>query len=94
MTWGIGSLYAALFSRGKSQQEVKNEPASATLKEFIEIPDYGKDAGYVHRVDEDLRRILKIIQERYNRPRRARVASRLPIQFNYVLKKRRLRQRR
>jgi len=65
---GLFGIVRGSLDNIRSRKEVKNEPASMTFQEYLDIPNYGKEAGFVHRVDEDLRRILKIIQEKYHKP--------------------------
>ena len=41
--------------------KAKAEPADFSLSDYLDVPDYGKELGFVHHVTEDLRRVLDIL---------------------------------
>jgi hypothetical protein len=36
-----------------------------SLGDYLDIPDYGTELGYIHRVEADLRRVLDSVPERH-----------------------------
>lgn len=73
---GVAGIIASIFwgykksmkEKAETAKEIDDEPANAMFKDYIEIPDYTKEVGFVHHVDDDLRRILKVIETKYNKP--------------------------
>ncbi len=41
--------------------KTKSEPAQFSLSNYLDVPEYGKELGFVHQVNNDLRRILDIL---------------------------------
>jgi hypothetical protein len=46
---------------------VEAEPAALSLNEYLEVPDYQKELGFIHQVEADLRRVLACVPKN-NRP--------------------------
>lgn len=46
-----------------AKQTVAQEPAVVSLGDYLDIPDYGTELGYIHRVEADLRRVLDSVFE-------------------------------
>ncbi|WP_194788883.1 KAP family P-loop NTPase fold protein [Pseudomonas sp. UFMG81] len=44
-----------------SRSKTLNEPATFSLAEYIQIPDYAKSVGDIHQVHADLKRVLNIV---------------------------------
>ena len=49
----------------KSESKVEKQPASFSLGECVEAPDYAKNLGFIHQVVEDLRRVFEIIPKKH-----------------------------
>ncbi len=67
---GLGSisLIGALLNIKKymtAKQNVEKEPASVTLKDYIDIPEYNKELGFVHNVEADLHRVLASVPKEH-----------------------------
>jgi len=45
----------------KTWKKVLDEPASFSLAQYIRVPEYGKSAGIIHHIHEDLQRIISIL---------------------------------
>jgi len=63
---GIGSLFlsTAISSVKKyreAREKVEKEPATVSLNEYLDIPDYRKELGFVHYVEADMQRVLECI---------------------------------
>jgi hypothetical protein len=63
---GIGSLFlsTAISSVRKyrdAKEKVEKEPAMVSLNEYLDIPDYRKELGFIHYVEADLQRVLACI---------------------------------
>ncbi len=43
---------------------VGKEPAKITLSEFVEVPDYSGNLGFIHHVTEDLHRVFDLLPQR------------------------------
>ena len=65
ITWGYKK---AMKEKAEIDTRIDEEPANAMFKNYIEIPDYTEEVGFVHHVDDDLRRILRIIKTKYDNP--------------------------
>jgi len=50
----------------KAKEEVKKEPAAVSLGEFLEVPNYSNEMGFVHRAEADLRRVLASVPQKYS----------------------------
>ncbi len=49
----------------KKKREVEQEPAAASLGQYLDIPDYSKELGFIHHVEADLQRVLACVPEQY-----------------------------
>jgi hypothetical protein len=49
----------------KTRSDVHKEPATVSLNEILDLPDYGKELGFVHHVEADLRRVFDAVPETY-----------------------------
>jgi hypothetical protein len=49
----------------KAKEEVKEEPAAVSLGEFLEVPSYSNEFGFIHRAEADLRRVLASVPGSY-----------------------------
>jgi uncharacterized caspase-like protein len=62
--WTLASVTAAtgvatgVWRFVKTKLSVENEPAAATLGDFLDVPDYAKELGFIHQIEADLRRVL------------------------------------
>lgn len=60
-------LATALFGMWKFWQtkvDVEAEPAAVSLSDYLDIPDYNAELGFIHRVEADLRRVLASVPRR------------------------------
>jgi hypothetical protein len=61
----IGSVVTgsatALIGYGTALFKAKAEPARINLSDFVDVPDYNADLGFVHQVTQDLRNALDIL---------------------------------
>lgn len=67
---GVTTVVAAAGAAWKfrsARQTVAQEPAAVSLGDYLDIPDYGTELGYIHRVEADLRRVLDSVPE-WHRP--------------------------
>lgn len=67
---GIGSsvLIGILTSVQKYLSAIKNiekEPASVSLRDYLDIPDYNKELGFVHNVEADLHRVFGAVPKEH-----------------------------
>lgn len=65
---GVTTVVAAIGAAWKwrgARQTVAQEPAAVSLGDYLDIPDYGTELGYIHQVEADLRRVLDCVPERY-----------------------------
>lgn len=60
-----GSAAAAIWKYFKAKTEVEKEPAAVSLGEYLDIPDYSTEMGFIHRVEADLRRVLASVPVQY-----------------------------
>jgi hypothetical protein len=49
----------------QAQKSVKEEPANVSLSEFLAIPDYSAELGFIHQVEADLQRVFASIPQEY-----------------------------
>ena len=49
----------------KAKKEVKEEPAVVSLGEFLQVPNYSNEFGFIHRAEADLRRVLASVPDNY-----------------------------
>lgn len=63
----LGGGMAALLKLLKAHWEVKEEPAAVSLKEYLDIPDYSKELGFIHQAEADLRRVLASLPTQHKR---------------------------
>ncbi len=61
----IGSLVTAVWKYVKAKTEVEKEPAAVSLGEYLDIPNYSTEMGFIHRVEADLRRVLASVPQQY-----------------------------
>jgi hypothetical protein len=47
-----------------AKDEVEKEPADEALGQFLDMPDYRAELGFVHHVEADMRRVFAVAQER------------------------------
>lgn len=57
----LSGAVTALFGYASALWKAKSEPAKFSLSDYLDVPDYGKELGFVHQVNEDLRRVLDIL---------------------------------
>jgi hypothetical protein len=62
---GIGATVGAFISYAKTFFKVKEEPASWTLRDYLDIPDYRKELGFIHHMEMDLRRGLAAVPDKF-----------------------------
>jgi hypothetical protein len=63
LSFAVGTLVGwAKFLRTK--KSVEKEPAAVSLGEYLDIPDYNAELGFIHRVEADLRRVLASVPRR------------------------------
>lgn len=48
----------------RTKKEVESEPAAVSLGDYLDIPDYNAELGFIHRVEADLRRVLASVPRR------------------------------
>ncbi|TMJ15533.1 MAG: hypothetical protein E6G94_06990 [Alphaproteobacteria bacterium] len=64
--WGLGALApvaAPTILYWLKADRVKAEPASFSLSDYIRVPDYNEAVGSIHRIHEDLLRVLDLAPE-------------------------------
>jgi hypothetical protein len=61
----LGGSVVALLKLIKAHWEVKEEPAAVSLSEYLDIPNYDKELGFIHQAEADLRRVLASLPEQY-----------------------------
>ncbi|MCY1078632.1 KAP family P-loop NTPase fold protein [Archangium lansingense] len=49
----------------EAREKVEKEPAAVSLQEYLEIPSYSAELGFVHRAEVDLRRVLDCVPAAY-----------------------------
>jgi hypothetical protein len=67
---GLGATAGGLAAAVKyllDGMQVHSEPAALSLNDYLEVPDYRKELGYIHQVEADLRRVLACV-DGANRP--------------------------
>jgi NAD-dependent dihydropyrimidine dehydrogenase PreA subunit len=42
-------------------KKANGEPASLSLSEYLQVPDYNPELGFIHHVEADLRRVLELV---------------------------------
>jgi len=57
----ILSILGGAITSFKNYQDVKNETAELVAGEFLDMPDYSGNLGFIHHVEEDLRRVFETI---------------------------------
>ncbi len=57
----LAGLGTALVGYARALFKAKAEPAQFSLSDFLDIPNYSGEQGFVHQVNDDLRRILDIL---------------------------------
>jgi len=55
------TLASAVVEFLRANRDVKDEPASVSLSAVLDLPDYGKELGFVHQVEADLRRVFQSV---------------------------------
>ncbi len=61
---GILSLVTGVFKVVKEYGAAMNDPAEFYMGEYMRIPDYSTQLGFVHHVEKDLNQVLKMIREK------------------------------
>jgi hypothetical protein len=61
----IGSLITAVWKYLNAKETVEKEPAAVSLSEYLDIPNYSTEMGFIHRVEADLRRVLASVPQQY-----------------------------
>jgi hypothetical protein len=57
----IGTGLAAALKHLEARKKVEAEPAIVSLREYLDVPDYGKELGFLHHAEVDLRRVIDSI---------------------------------
>ncbi len=57
----VTGLATALIGYGTALLKAKAEPARINLSDFVDVPDYNAELGFVHQVTQDLRNALDIL---------------------------------
>jgi len=72
LIWGTGvsamticTVVVTVLKYLKAKSTVENEPAAVSLNEYLEIPNYSAETGFIHRAEIDLKRVLESISEKY-----------------------------
>ena len=60
LTSAIG-LVSGVVTFFRARIGVKEEPASVSLGDYLDVPDYAKELGFIHQIEADLRRVLESI---------------------------------
>jgi len=63
----IAEFVAAVRKRSEAEKEVEGEPATLSMSELLDVPEYEKELGFVHQVEADLKRVLASIPNQYKR---------------------------
>lgn len=61
----VGTIAVSVFKYLKAKTTVEGEPAAVSLNEYLEIPDYSKEIGFIHRAEADVKNVLESIPEKY-----------------------------
>jgi len=61
VTTGL-SIIAGAIQYARKRCSVGNEPARVSLKEFLDAPNYSGELGFIHHVEEDLRRVFQVVK--------------------------------
>jgi hypothetical protein len=61
----IGTLLIAAGKYLQAHIKVNNEPAVVSLNDYLEIPNYSAEIGFIHRAEIDLKHVLESIPEQY-----------------------------
>lgn len=68
LTGAAGSLmvtaFVGVWKFFKTRESVEKEPAAVSLGDYLDIPDYNAELGFIHRVEADLRRVLASVPRR------------------------------
>lgn len=57
----VATVAVAVLKYLKSKTMVEGEPAAVSLNEYLEIPNYSTEIGFIHRAELDLKRVLESI---------------------------------
>ena len=60
-SFSLGTVITSLLKYLGAKQKVEAEPASVSLSEYLDIPDYRKELGFIHYVEADVQRVLACI---------------------------------
>lgn len=60
----LGSAGLAVFKYWQANRTVKSEPAAISLSQYLNIPDYNKELGFIHQTEADMRRVLQCVPRR------------------------------
>lgn len=58
---GFSGLVASVIAFMKSHSEAKAEPAEDSFANYMDVPDYPAELGFIHHVTEDLRDVFDLI---------------------------------
>lgn len=61
----VASGLAAIWKFRNAKSEVEKEPAAVSLSEYLDIPNYSAEIGFIHHVEADLRRVLASVPTQY-----------------------------
>lgn len=61
----IGTLLLTVGKYLYAKYKVGEEPAVVSLNDYIEIPNYSSEIGFIHRAEIDLKHVLESIPEQY-----------------------------
>lgn len=61
----LGSLFQFLKKFQTAKKTVEDEPASISLNEYLTVPDYNAELGFIHHVESDLRRVFASIPQQH-----------------------------
>lgn len=61
----FGTLLLTVGKYIYAKKTVEEEPAVISLNDYLEIPDYSSEIGFIHRAEIDLKHVLESIPEQY-----------------------------
>jgi hypothetical protein len=65
---GLSAVTAAIVAVWKyfrAKKTVNQEPAAVSLSDYLDVPDYGTELGFIHHVEADLKRVLDSVPEEH-----------------------------
>lgn len=60
----VATALFGLWEFWRTKVDVEAEPAAVSLSDYLDIPDYNAELGFIHRVEADLRRVLASVPRR------------------------------